>query len=59
MHKDIVQGNFTDTCRNLTYKTVMLIRWARDYCAGAGFVLKIEDHMLLSVWDLAATLNNL
>ncbi|KAH9368315.1 hypothetical protein HPB48_004507 [Haemaphysalis longicornis] len=54
LHEDIVQGNFIDAYRNLTYKTVMLIRWARDFCARASFVLKIDDDMLLSVWDLAA-----
>lgn len=59
LHKDIVQGNFIDTYGNLTYKTVMLIRWARDYCTGASFVLKIDDDMLLGVWDLATTLNQL
>ncbi|XP_077564415.1 lactosylceramide 1,3-N-acetyl-beta-D-glucosaminyltransferase A-like [Haemaphysalis longicornis] len=58
-HDDIVQGNFIDAYQNLTFKTVMLIRWARDNCAQASFVLKIDDDMLLSVWDLAATLNQL
>ncbi|KAH8034695.1 hypothetical protein HPB51_000493 [Rhipicephalus microplus] len=56
---DIIQGDFMDTYRNLTYKTVMLIRWARQNCFGVDFVLKIDDDMLLGVWDFAIVLNTL
>ncbi|KAH7971147.1 hypothetical protein HPB49_019504 [Dermacentor silvarum] len=59
IHGDIVQGDFVDSYRNLTYKTVMLIRWAREKCSEVNFVLKIDDDMLLSVWDLAVAVNNL
>ncbi|KAL1481300.1 hypothetical protein MTO96_015736 [Rhipicephalus appendiculatus] len=37
----------------------MLIRWARQKCSEADFVLKVDDDMLLSVWDLAVVLNGL
>ncbi|KAH6941933.1 hypothetical protein HPB50_024449 [Hyalomma asiaticum] len=56
---DIIQGDFADAYRNLTYKTVMLIRWARRKCSGVSFVLKIDDDMLLSVWDFAIVANSL
>uniref|UniRef100_A0A131YWG4 Hexosyltransferase n=1 Tax=Rhipicephalus appendiculatus TaxID=34631 RepID=A0A131YWG4_RHIAP len=56
---DIIQGDFMDTYRNLTYKTVMLIRWARRNCVSVEFVLKIDDDMLLGVWDFAIVLNSL
>ncbi|KAL1481298.1 hypothetical protein MTO96_015734 [Rhipicephalus appendiculatus] len=29
---DIVQGDFVDSYKNLTYKSAMLIRWAREKC---------------------------
>ncbi|KAL1478532.1 hypothetical protein MTO96_016217 [Rhipicephalus appendiculatus] len=58
-HGDVVQGDFNDTYRNLPYKTVMLIRWARNNCSDTDFVLKIDDDMLLSVWDLAVVVNDL
>ncbi|XP_075527294.1 beta-1,3-galactosyltransferase 5-like [Dermacentor variabilis] len=59
LYGDIVQGDFLDTYRNLTYKTVMLIRWAREKCSGVNFVLKTDDDMLVSVWDLAVVVNGL
>ncbi|KAH6941932.1 hypothetical protein HPB50_024448 [Hyalomma asiaticum] len=59
VHGDIVQGDFADVYRNLTYKTVMLIRWARRKCSGVNFVLKTDDDMLLSVWDFAIVVNGL
>ncbi|XP_075527611.1 beta-1,3-galactosyltransferase 5-like [Dermacentor variabilis] len=59
LYGDIVQGDFLDTYRNLTYKTVMLIRWAREKCSGVSFVLKTDDDMLVSVWDLAVVVNSL
>ncbi|XP_050023150.3 beta-1,3-galactosyltransferase 5-like [Dermacentor andersoni] len=59
LYGDIVQGDFLDAYRNLTYKTVMLIRWARERCSGVNFVLKTDDDMLVSVWDLAVVVNGL
>ncbi|XP_075527621.1 beta-1,3-galactosyltransferase 5-like [Dermacentor variabilis] len=59
LYGDIVQGDFLDTYRNLTYKTVMLIRWARVKCSGVHFMLKTDDDMLVSVWDLAIVVNGL
>ncbi|XP_075527619.1 beta-1,3-galactosyltransferase 1-like [Dermacentor variabilis] len=59
LYGDIVQGDFLDAYRNLTYKTVMLIRWAREKCSGVNFVLKTDDDMLVSVWDLAVVVNGL
>ncbi|CAN8003749.1 unnamed protein product [Ixodes hexagonus] len=56
---DIVQGNFTDSYRNLTFKSVMMVRWVTSSCPGAEFVLKIDDDMLLNVWDFAPTLSKL
>ncbi|KAH7971140.1 hypothetical protein HPB49_019497 [Dermacentor silvarum] len=59
LYGDIVQGDFVDSYRNLTYKTVMLIRWAREKCSEANFVLKIDDDILLGVWDFAVVVNGL
>lgn len=40
---DIVQGNFVEAYRNLTYKHVMGLRWAATECADASFVVKMDD----------------
>ncbi|XP_077498625.1 beta-1,3-galactosyltransferase 5-like [Amblyomma americanum] len=59
LHRDIVQGTFLDTYQNLTYKSLMMLHWAKRYCPEAEFVLKVDDDVLLNVWDLAVTLNRL
>nr|XP_054920627.1 beta-1,3-galactosyltransferase 5-like [Dermacentor andersoni] len=59
LYGDIVQGDFLDTYRNPTYKTVMLIRWARERCSEINFVLKTLDDMRLSVWDLGVVVDGL
>ncbi|KAL1435359.1 hypothetical protein MTO96_032367 [Rhipicephalus appendiculatus] len=40
---DIVQEDFSDTYRNLSLKSVMLLRWASLHCRQARFVVKIDD----------------
>ncbi|KAH7951636.1 hypothetical protein HPB52_010944 [Rhipicephalus sanguineus] len=40
---DIVQEDFVDAYRNLTLKTVMMLRWASHNCPQARFVVKIDD----------------
>ncbi|KAH7951639.1 hypothetical protein HPB52_010947 [Rhipicephalus sanguineus] len=40
---DIVQEDFWDTYRNLSLKSIMLLRWASLHCRQARFVVKIDD----------------
>lgn len=49
LHKDILQGNFTDTYRNLTYKAITGLRWVADYCSNAVFVLKTDDDIVVDI----------
>lgn len=39
-HMDIIQGNFQDAYRNLTYKHAMVLKWATYYCP-SRFSMKI------------------
>ncbi|KAL1479587.1 hypothetical protein MTO96_051735 [Rhipicephalus appendiculatus] len=55
-HDDIVQGNFVDSYKNLTLKSLMMLRWAHHFCPNASYLLKIDDDVLLNVWDFAVTL---
>ncbi|KAH8034701.1 hypothetical protein HPB51_000791 [Rhipicephalus microplus] len=59
IYGDVVQGDFIESYENLTYKTAMMIRWTRAKCSKAEFVLKIDDDMILSVWDFAVILKGL
>jgi hypothetical protein len=41
--KDIVQGQFIDSYRNLTNKGVMGYKWISKNCMNAEIVLKVDD----------------
>lgn len=46
---DILQGNFREDYRNLTYKHVMGLRWAGKHCPGTKFVVKMDDDIVIDV----------
>uniref|UniRef100_A0A182M3G7 Hexosyltransferase n=1 Tax=Anopheles culicifacies TaxID=139723 RepID=A0A182M3G7_9DIPT len=47
-HDDIVQGNFVDAYRNMTYKHVMALKWSVYHCPGAHYVLKTDDDVFIN-----------
>ena len=51
-YQDIVQGNFIDTYRNLTYKTVFGLHWMQKHCRNAKFVFKADDDVVINVFRL-------
>ena len=51
-HRDLVQGGFTDTYANLSYKTVMGAVWVGQFCPQAEFMVKTDDDMFVDVWAL-------
>ena len=52
VHGDIVQGNFLDSYKNLTYKTVMGHLWVSRFCRQAEFVMKADDDIYLDLYGL-------
>ncbi len=46
--QDMVQGNFVDAYRNMTYKHVMAFKWFSYYCSGAKFLLKTDDDVFVN-----------
>ncbi|KAF9405943.1 hypothetical protein HW555_013507 [Spodoptera exigua] len=54
---DIVQGNFIDAYRNMTYKHVMGLKWIVHHCPKVKYILKADDDILvnspqmLRFWD--------
>ncbi|CAH1716720.1 unnamed protein product [Chironomus riparius] len=48
IHGDIVQGNFDDAYRNLTYKHVMVLKWFVYFCPDAKYLLKTDDDVLIN-----------
>ncbi|KAI1286224.1 Beta-1,3-galactosyltransferase 5 [Halotydeus destructor] len=51
-YQDIVQGNFRDTYRNLTYKHVMGLKWVTYFCPQVKFVLKTDDDIFVDILQL-------
>ena len=51
-YKDIVQGQFHDTYRNLTLKGVMGLRWTALHCSHARVIIKIDDDTFLNMYQI-------
>ncbi|XP_046542741.1 uncharacterized protein LOC124253063 isoform X2 [Haliotis rubra] len=48
-YSDIVQGNFTDSYQNMTYKHMMGYHWVVHYCSHVNYVIKIDDDVIVNV----------
>lgn len=46
---DIVQGNFIEAYRNLTYKHVMGLKWISENCSSAKYVIKMDDDIVINL----------
>lgn len=57
LYSDIVQGDFIDCYRNLTYKHVMVLKWTLYYCPCARYLLKIDDDTIVNAPYLLEILN--
>ncbi|KAH8288272.1 hypothetical protein KR044_013072 [Drosophila immigrans] len=58
---DLLQGNFIEDYRNLSYKHAMGLRWAASEC-GAGrskFIIKLDDDIIYDVFHLRRYLESL
>lgn len=52
VHHDIIQGNFIDSYRNLTYKHVMGLKWVVYHCRTTKFILKTDDDIFVDLSQL-------
>ncbi|XP_044766468.1 beta-1,3-galactosyltransferase 5-like [Coccinella septempunctata] len=48
-YADIVQGRFSDSYHNLTYKTLSILEWVEGFCPKADFLLKTDDDVFVHV----------
>lgn len=44
---DIVQGNFIDAYKNMTYKHIMALKWFTYYCPDAKYIVKTDDDVFI------------
>src|SRR6218665_1519917 len=51
-YNDIIQEDFLDTYRNLTYKAVGALKWVTTYCSHARRVLKTDDDAFVNMFVL-------
>ncbi|XP_074597538.1 beta-1,3-galactosyltransferase 5-like [Brevipalpus obovatus] len=51
-HHDIIQGNFIDSYRNMTYKHIMGLKWVSYHCQTAKFILKTDDDIFVDVFQM-------
>jgi len=58
-YADIVQENFDDTYRNLTYKGIAALKWISNYCSHAKFVVKTDDDIFVNSFALLKRLSRL
>lgn len=51
-YNDIIQEDFLDTYRNLTYKAVGALKWVTTYCSHAKMILKADDDAFVNMFVL-------
>jgi len=55
-HGDVVQGNFREAYRNLTYKHTMGLTWFAERCPRSDYMVKMDDDIAVNVFRLNAVL---
>lgn len=48
-YNDLIQGNFLDSYRNLTYKHVMSLKWFVNNCPNVKFLLRADDDIFVNL----------
>jgi len=52
IYRDIVQEDFIDSYKNLTYKGIMALKWISIYCSKTKYVLKVDDDIVVNTFTL-------
>ncbi|XP_069142678.1 beta-1,3-galactosyltransferase 1-like [Argopecten irradians] len=55
---DIVQEDFVDSYRNLTYKGIAALNWISSYCSNATYALKTDDDIMVNIFQLVLKLTS-
>lgn len=57
-YSDLLQGNFKEAYRNLTYKHVMGLQWVTRYCSQANFVIKMDDDIIIDFYRILQVIDS-
>ena len=49
IYNDIVQEDYIDSYRNMTYKAISAARWITKHCTQAKLIIKADDDALLDL----------
>jgi hypothetical protein len=52
IYQDIVQEDFIDSYKNLTYKGIMALKWISIYCSNTKYILKVDDDIVVNTFTL-------
>ncbi|GAB6022812.1 hypothetical protein CHUAL_006910 [Chamberlinius hualienensis] len=52
MHKDVIQGNFIDSYRNVTLRDLMSLRWAWKFCPQARLIMRLDDDTSVDIYTM-------
>ncbi|KAL1418302.1 hypothetical protein MTO96_005770 [Rhipicephalus appendiculatus] len=58
VHGDLIQEAFFDSYRNVTLKSIMMLRWTTRFCPGARFVVKVDDDTYLNAGNFFAAMQS-
>ncbi|ELT96381.1 hypothetical protein CAPTEDRAFT_184731 [Capitella teleta] len=46
---DIIQGDFHESYRNMTLKSLLGLKWVHEYCPSAKYIIKSDDDMVVNI----------
>lgn len=52
MYGDILQEDYVDSYRNLTYKGISALKWTSHYCENATYILKTDDDIMVHLFKV-------
>jgi len=55
---DIIQGNFLDSYRNLSYGLLTVWKWIKNSCPKAKYIFRVQDDVILNSFNLKKFLLN-
>lgn len=51
-HRDVIQCQFLDAYRNLTFKALCALKWTSEYCSQADYVIRVSDDVFVNGYNL-------
>ena len=52
IYHDIIQEDFLDSYKNLTYKGIMALKWVSTFCSNTKYILKVDDDIVVNTFTL-------